>query len=431
MIINYEIGYKNKEEILFIYLDYNTEFAKFNSNVKKKKLKNEIKKYIKKNKIDFKGTIVAIMVGGLMVGTIMLNKPRIRNISYNSKNNIIAILDDTKVFNNDDLLFDNDDEISSNVVEDKGEVANNNVIKKEENKVKESKEIRNVENKENRIKEKEEFEPSKKEVIDNTKYINLYRSNGSVLNIELEEYVIGVVAAEMPASFNKEALKAQSVVARTYALKSLSNNKLITDNSSTQNYKSISELKNMWGISFDTYYNKIVNAVNSTKGEFLSYNGEYIDAVYHSTSNGKTEDSINVWGNSFPYLVSVESKYDNTNKSFITTTFMSYEDISNKLGTIVTSDSVFNIVSRNESGRVSNIEIDGISYTGVNIRTLLGLRSTDFDIEKVSNGINITTKGYGHGVGMSQYGANGMANNGYSYKDILLYYYKGVSLNKN
>ena len=110
---------------------------------------------------------------------------------------------------------------------------------------------------------------------------------------------------------------------------------------------------------------------------------------------------------------------------------MSYEDISNKLGTIVTSDSVFNIVSRNGSGRVSNIEIDGISYTGVNIRTLLGLRSTDFDIEKVSNGINITTKGYGHGVGMSQYGANGMANNGYSYKDILLYYYKGVSLNKN
>ena len=234
----------------------------------------------------------------------------------------------------------------------------------------------------------------------------------------------------MPASFNKEALKAQSVLARTYTLKCLKNGKTITDNSSTQNYKSINELKNMWGISFDTYYNKIVNAVNSTKGEYLSYNGDYIEAVYHSTSNGKTENSINVWGNSFPYLISVESIYDNTNKNFIVSKFFTYEEISNKLERIITSDSIFNIISRNESGRVNNIEIDGINYNGVDFRTLLGLRSTDFDIEKVNDGVFITTKGYGHGVGMSQYGANGMANNGYSYKDILFHYYRGVNISK-
>ena len=425
MISNYEIGYKNKEEILFIYLDYNTEFAKLNNKKNKIKLKHEIKKYIKKNKIDFKGTTVAIMIGGLMVGTIMLNKPKEKNIDNNHQTNVVAILD-KNTFTNDDLLYDN---YEIKIKEEQKEE-----IKQDANNVdKEVKEIKNaIQKKESEVKiEQDSLDVEKLEVVDNKTYVNLYRSNGNIEKIELEEYVVGVVAGEIPASFNKETIKAQSVLARTYALKYLKNGKLLTDNFSTQNYKSVSEMKSMWGISFDTYYNKIVNAVRETKGEYLSYKGDYIEAVYHSTSNGFTEDSVNVWGNSFPYLVSVESSFDNTNKKFIENTFFTYEEVSNKLKQIITSDSIINILDKTNSGRVNVIEINGIQYTGVNFRTLLNLRSTDFYIEKQENGLNITTKGYGHGVGMSQYGANGMANNGYNYKDILLHYYKGVSLNKN
>jgi len=426
VITNYEIGYKNNEEILFIYLDYNTEFGKLNNKRTNSKLKHEIKKYIKKNKINFKGTTVAIMIGGLMVGTIMLNKPKEKNINNNIQTNVVAILDENK-FTNDDLLYD-DYKISlegTNLEEN---------IKNEENVIdKEESELKNIiTKKEPEIKiEQDSLDVEKLKVVDTNTYVNLHKSNGGIEKIELEEYVVGVVAAEMPASFNKETLKAQSVLARTYALKCLKTGKTITDNSSTQNYKTISDMKSMWDISFNTYYNKIVNAVKETKGEYLSYNGEYIEAVYHSTSNGFTEDSVNVWGNSFPYLVSVESSFDDTNKKYIVSTFFSYEELSNKLNQVITSDSIISILDKTNSGRVKNIELNGIKYTGVNFRTLLGLRSTDFYIEKHIEGINITTKGYGHGVGMSQYGANGMANNGYNYKDILLHYYKGVSLNKN
>lgn len=425
MIINYEIGYKNKEEILFIYLDYNTEFAKLNNKKTQTKLKHEIKKYIKKNKIDFKGTTVAIMVGSLMLGTIILNKPKEKNINNTIENNIVAILDENN-FTNDDLLYDN---YEIKIEEEKNE---NDVISKKEEVNNTEKEISNNVIKEVEIKKEEDSDYVEKlEVVDNKTYINLQRSNGSIEKHELEEYVIGVVAGEIPASFNKETIKAQSVLARTYALKCLKTGKLLTDNSSTQNYKTIDDMKNMWGISFDTYYNKIVNAVNDTKGEYLSYNGDYIEAVYHSTSNGFTEDATNVWGNSFPYLVSVESMYDNTNKKYIESNFFTYEEISNKLNQIITSDSIINVLDKTNSGRVKNIEINGINYKGTDFRTFLNLRSTDFYIEKHIEGINIVTKGYGHGVGMSQYGANGMANNGYNYKDILMHYYKGVSLNKN
>jgi len=426
VISSYEIGYKNKKEILFIYLDYNTEFAKIKNKRNKSKLKHEIKKYIKKNKIDFKGTTVAIMVGGLMIGTIMLNKPKEKNIVNNIQTNVVAILDENK-FTNDDLLYDDYKLSLEETKLEKNIKSEENVINKEEL---EQKNI--ITKKESEIKiEQDSLDVEKLETVDTNIYVNLLRSNGNIEKIALEEYVVGVVAAEIPASFNKETIKAQSVLARTYALKCLKTGKILTDNSSSQNYKSISDMKSMWGISFDTYYNKIVNAVNDTKGEYLSYNGDYIEAVYHSTSNGFTEDSVNVWGNSFPYLVSVESSFDNTNKKFIENTFFTYEEVSNKLNGIVTSDSVINILDKTNSGRVKNIEINGIKYSGVNFRTILGLRSTDFYIEQNIDGLNITTKGYGHGVGMSQYGANGMANNGYNYKDILLHYYKGVSLNKN
>lgn len=432
LIKDYEIRFENNQEILYLYIDFNSEFARLDSKSKKRKLKKYINDYIKRHKIDFRGTSVAIMVGGILVGTIILNKPINKNISNHvNKDYVVSIVSENDI-NFNDIVEDNQLVQSSNIKENIVDEENNEEIKKE-NKSSKLSNVKEVENQTNTIKDNSDIvsnkDTVKEETIDSSKiYVSVYRTSGEVLNIELEEYLVGVVAAEMPASFNIEALKAQSVLARTYTLKSIRNGRKLTDNSSTQNYKSNTELEGMWGNNYNTYYNKVKNAVLSTSGEYLSYNGDYIEAVYHSTSNGKTEDSKYVWGNSFPYLISVDSVYDSTNKNFLYEVSFTNEEVSKKLGQSVNEETVYNITSRNESGRVESIFIDNILYSGVDIRTKLGLRSTDFVIEKTDNGIKVTTKGYGHGVGMSQYGANGMANNGYDYKSILLHYYSGVSI---
>ena len=265
---------------------------------------------------------------------------------------------------------------------------------------------------------------------DNKNYITIKRSNGLITNLEIEEYVIGVVGAEMPASFDEEALKAQAVIARTYAVSSLNKGKILTDNSSTQNYKDNEELKKMWGNNYNKYYQKVKNAVDDTKGIYLTYNGQIIDAVYHSTSNGQTENAKYVWGTSKPYLVSVDSTYDTSNKSFNYEKFIAYADLSKKLNMEINFDTNFNIISKTAGNRIDKIQINDKTYTGVELRNLLGLRSADFEITKEENGINFKTKGYGHGVGLSQYGANGMAKAGYNYQEILTHYYTGVKLTK-
>lgn len=440
MIKDYSIKLVNNEEILYIYLDFNSEFANLNSKKNNKELKSEIKKYLSENNIDFKGVTVAIIVGGIMMGTLLLNKPESsRNYSSLSsgRGNIVSIIEEV-----DDIIIDKnvgldvnkfkEDVVKNDVKKTEQEEQIKDIVKKEEIVKKEvTNVIKNNVQKQEVVKKQEDTKKEelvKEEQKNNLTYVNLYRTNGSVLNIELEEYIVGVVGAEMPASFNIEALKAQAVVARTYALRMINSEKRLTDSSSTQNYKSNSELKTMWGSSYNTYYNKIKNAVESTKGMYLTYNDEIIDAVYHSTSNGKTEDAVNVWGRSIPYLKSVDSIYDNLNKSYKNSIFMNYDEVSVKLNNVVSSETNFNILKLNDSGRVSEIEINGTIYSGVNFRKLLGLRSADFQITKSDNGININTEGYGHGVGLSQYGANGMANNGYNFKNILLHYYSGVSL---
>lgn len=454
MVINlingYEIKKINNKEVLYIYTDYNQEFA--NTLFKNKNsVKKSIKKYIKKNKINFKGVLVAIVVGGAVIGTVTLNKPKKGNIIQN-KDNIVAILNDSKIF--DELDIQNevineegdkkelesslDQEQSNETIHDTTQnniEKNNNINKNVYNNSNNSNINKSVSNNSNNSninnsisREEVKVEVKEEKEVTNDIYVTVYRTNGTILNLELEEYIVGVVGAEMPASFNKEALKAQAVVARTYTLKTINSNKKLTDNNSTQNYKSNEELRNLWGSSYNTYYNKVQSAVNETKGEYLVYNGNYIDAVYHSTSNGHTEDSVYVWGNSIPYLKSVNSIYDSTNKNYSSTIFLSYQELSNKLKTNIDNNTDLSNINRNNSGRVDNITINNRVYSGVEIRTLLSLRSTDFEFEKLDSGVNITTKGYGHGVGMSQYGANGMANNGSNYKDILLHYYSGVTI---
>lgn len=435
MINGYNIRKINGEEILCLYLDLSSEFANLDSK-KNKNLKSEIKKYIKKNKINFKGVKVALVIGGFLVGTVMLNSIKQPDDNFNNKNNIVAIMnevhdnitsnntlqeDETKEENvvlqdsdvNVDDKVNNVDNNTTNQINKEEINSNNNNVVKENN---------------NKVEVKKEEDIVKEEVIDNNIYVNVRRNNGNIEKYELEEYIIGVVGAEMPASFNKEALKAQSVVARTYALKSIKNNKQLTSDNNTQNFKDNNELKKMWGSSYNTYYNKIKSAVLETKGLYLSYNNDYVDAVYHSTSNGNTEDAVYVWGNSVPYLKSVSSEYDNTNKNYNSSITLTYNEISNKLKNSIDSNTKFNIISRTSGNRVKEIEINGTTYSGVEFRKLLNLRSADFSIENNGANVVISTNGYGHGVGMSQYGANGMANNGSSYTDILLHYYTGVSI---
>ena len=255
-----------------------------------------------------------------------------------------------------------------------------------------------------------------------------FNNGGVVTNIDLEEYVIGVVAAEMPAAFHSEALKAQAVVARTYAMKKASQGITLVNSTSHQVYNSIEQMKAKWGSSYSTYYNKIKNAVNDTKGKVLKYNGQYIEALYFSMSNGKTELPSYVWSTNYPYLQVVSSSWDENLSAAKYTVSMTYSTLSSKLGVVVDANSEINILSRTAGDRVNEISIAGKTFTGVKVRSLLGLRSADFTITKTSTGIKITTKGFGHGVGMSQYGANGAAKAGYTYKQILNHYYSGASL---
>jgi stage II sporulation protein D len=184
----------------------------------------------------------------------------------------------------------------------------------------------------------------------------------------------------------------------------------------------------MWGSSFQTYYDKVRNAVASTKGEYLSYGGNYIEAVYHSTSNGQTEDAAVVWGNSYPYLKSVDSHWDLDASSYLRETPKGFDVLSSIIGINFNTDTNIEVLSRTSSNRIDQVKIDDKIFSGIELRTLLGLRSTDFDIRIEDGQAVFVTRGYGHGVGMSQYGANGMAKEGSGYREILSHYYPGTQI---
>ena len=249
--------------------------------------------------------------------------------------------------------------------------------------------------------------------------------------LNLEDYIIGVVAAEMPASFNEEALKAQAIASRTYAVYKMehsNNNFDVVTDVSNQGYIDIDEMKRKWGSDFDKYYEKVKNAVNETKGKIMFYNDEVIEAYYFAMSNGYTENVNLVFSEDRDYLQSVESIYEDENiKNFEVTMYFTKTEICEKLN-ISCDNLTFTNIKRSQTNRVNSITVNNIVFKGTEFRNNLGLRSTDFEIKEDGEKIIITTKGYGHGVGMSQYGANGMANAGYNYEEILKYFYKNIKI---
>ena len=268
-------------------------------------------------------------------------------------------------------------------------------------------------------KEKDLNKEIKKEI-----YVNLTLDDKNE-ELKLEEYILGVVACEMPASFNYEALKAMAVASRTYAL-SREKDEYIYMTLTDQCYNNTENMKEKWKEYYDKYYEIISKAVEETKGEYISYNNKPIKAFYFANSNGYTEDVKNVFQEDLSYLESVSSPWDIDTSAYLKEKTFTLEEIQTKLNVDKIED--INILSRNLTNRVEKVSVNNTVYTGVEFRKLLGLRSTDFDIKINTDNITITTRGYGHGVGMSQYGANGMAKAGYSYKEILKYYYKDVEI---
>lgn len=252
-----------------------------------------------------------------------------------------------------------------------------------------------------------------------------------IITLSLEDYVLGVVACEMPASYEFEALKAQAVASRTYALEKMNGNNIYDLENSINNqcYHDDNKLKEKWENNYDKYYNKIKKAVEETYNEYITYDGKIIKALYFSTSNGYTEDVKDVFGSSLDYLVSVDSSWDKNNKNFEKIIELDEKEFLKRLNIKDNKIKNIKIKEKTSSNRIKTITINNYTFKGTTFRKLLGIRSTDADIEVKNNKVYITTRGYGHGVGLSQYGSNEMAKKGYKYNEILKYYYKNVEIN--
>ncbi len=272
----------------------------------------------------------------------------------------------------------------------------------------------------------------------------LHKKSKKIETIKLDEYLYGVVSAEMPASFENEALKAQATVARTYTLYKIVNNSkkhdkadICDDSSCCQAWISKDERLKKWNEKErEGNWNKIVNAVNNTQGKIITYNGKPINAFFHANSGGATEAPINVWGGSgYPYLQSVTTSGENAYSGYKSELKVTKDEFKEKIKKVHSDFEIdFNkkdcikIEEYTEGNRVKNIKIGNLNLSGVEIRNIFSLRSANFKVTIDKNEIKFEVVGYGHGVGMSQTGADSLAKEGKNYKDIINHYYKNVKI---
>lgn len=269
-----------------------------------------------------------------------------------------------------------------------------------------------------------------------------------IVMMSLEEYIKGVVAAEMPAEFDIEALKAQAVAARTYAVKNMAlfggqglashpGADVSTDHRESQAWLSQVQLKTRWGpFKFGHYWDRIAQAVDETRGLIITYSGEPINAVFHSTSAERTASAQEVWGFDYPYLKSVPCSWDAASPRYAETKSITVAELEQRLGADAGvlaaaqngNNTIAQIIDRTESGRVDKVRIGSKTFSGISVREKLELRSANFSVEAKGSSLVFKTLGYGHGVGLCQYGANGMAKDGHDFREILTYYYTGVAI---
>lgn len=264
----------------------------------------------------------------------------------------------------------------------------------------------------------------------------LQQEDGSVAEMDMDTYLTGVILAELPASFEPEAKKAQAVVARTFTRKAYvtggkhGDGSVCTDSTCCQAYISPEAYREKGGT--EEAVEAARSAVTATSGYVLTYEGQLIEATYFSCSGGSTEDAVAVWGTDFPYLRATDSPGEEGATHYTDTVYFTGEEFADALGVSLsgTPESWLGFTTYTAGGGVNTMMIGGKEYKGTELRSLLGLRSTAFTMTADSGGVTVVTKGFGHRVGMSQYGADAMAAGGSGYADILAYYYKGTSLER-
>src|SRR5699024_777067 len=275
--------------------------------------------------------------------------------------------------------------------------------------------------------------------LDSTLSVAVMRTKSEEIeNVPLETYVSRVVASEMPAEFEMEALKSQALAARTFIVNHLlhkdekkvdGEESDVLDTVQHQVYNNEEELRKTLGADYEKKMKKITQAVEETKGEILTYNDTPITPAFFSTSNGYTENSEDYWDNELPYLRSVESPWDKDSPEFLDQKTFTIAEIEQALNITLPQTALIDFeVHQNEGKRERKLTLGDDTFTGREIREKLELRSSDFTIEQKNNHLVFTTKGYGHGIGMSQYGADRMAKEGKTYKDIVSYYYQDVEI---
>ena len=283
-----------------------------------------------------------------------------------------------------------------------------------------------------------------KEIINDLEPLNefkvYFKDEEKQETIDCDEYILGVVAAEMQVDYNIEALKAQALASYTFAyFRHIQNEKndneydITNDTSKDQGYLDPVGRQAKWGDKYDEYEKKVKSAINSVKNRLIVYNGEPILAVYHAISCGNTEAAKNVWNTKYPYLQSENSIGDLLCPDFLSEVKVSKEDFAAKLtdlGCEVTGEAANYIgkITKSDAGYVTNITLGGKEFTGDKIREIFSLRSASFDLIFKEDTFIFTVSGYGHGVGMSQFGANYMAEQGSTYDEIISAYYRGVKI---
>lgn len=275
---------------------------------------------------------------------------------------------------------------------------------------------------------------------DGERTVRVLGEDGTVTEQSMADYLWCVVAAEMPAAFQPDALRSQAVCARTYTVwksggSRHENADVCTDSSCCQAYTTREEAAERWGGDTAEYEEKIRSAVADTDGVIITYEGEPIQAVFFSSSAQTTEDAAAVWGQSLPYLVSVDSPEGEEVPNYRTEVRYTAEEARERIraaypGAEVDGDPSdwFSDVLYTASGRVASLEVGGVTLSGGGARTLFGLRSAYFRVEAGEEDVVFSVTGYGHGVGLSQYGANAMARAGSGWDEILTHYYTGVEL---
>lgn len=271
----------------------------------------------------------------------------------------------------------------------------------------------------NFAKEEEHIDSSKKVIVND---------NNVELELDIEQYIVGVVASQIPINYEKEAIKAQCVIARTSVIKKIGSRNSINTSEMNLEYMNMVNMEQYWGYDkFYENYNKLDEIVKETKGEIIVYEGNPIEAAFHAVSVGTTRDATSAMkSEEYPYLKSVKSEKDVESKEYLTTVTLNFKRMSELLGKDVTT--MPEVLSKDELGYVEKIKINSEIVSGEKFRKSLSLPSACFELKQAAEGVKITVLGKGHGLGLSQYGANEMAKEGKNYKEILNYYYQNISI---